>query len=160
MIPSASAIELINYGGQQRSYAQQYVIKTDVNGIMQDTNGNYAMVLTDPATRAQIFTPVGRCNVQLTSKSSVDGESFKNANDWMLGCVSSSATINEFWFSYDFYDNGQRKTAGDLLIFCDIDKYSEHYQNGYLEKAWSCLHNPWVDDSICVKIGSKTFILT
>ncbi len=40
ILPSASAIEFINYSAQQRIYAQQYVIETDVNGIMQDTKGN------------------------------------------------------------------------------------------------------------------------
>lgn len=308
ILPSASAIEFINYSAQQRIYAQQYVIETDVNGIMQDTKGNYAMVSANPKTHSQIYTPVGRYDVLLTSKSSVDalqnvdsiGQELKNdiiemsktaevcmgcdcntvsiyspdllptsqkgstyeyydghrmkveliskaahagfeniangrnmesiaasilnviisvvgvgsqkvgifgvgvtlmsaiydqagvnnvyssssnevqakirhhyerkytygelnhlSGDWMLGCVSSCTTIDEYVFSYDFYtDSGQRKAAGELKINCNETYYSEHFKEGYLEKAWYSLYSPWVDEGIHVKIGSKSFILT
>ena len=311
ILPTASAAELLRFDAQQREYAQQYCIQTSVNGIVQDADGNYAMVITDTGAKSQLLVPVGRQDVLLTSKASVnavqsidglgqelkddiiemaqhaqtdegcncnecntisiyspellpaaesyyyqyyDGhrmkvelitgdahagftplvkgnnfvgilsaivgiviavnnvdipkevsifgagvsllqEIFEHASvnnvypsstnsveakirfsyvhkytfgelshlsgDWLLGCVSSSATISEYIFSYDFYaDNGTRNAAGELYIWGNETIKTENFDSGHLRTAWLNLTHPWHDGQIEIGIGPKTFVLS
>lgn len=70
--PSADAIEQLQNDAVQSKYAEQYTIKTDVEDIVQDVNGNYAMVTTGIGGRSQTFVPVGRQDILLTSEESID----------------------------------------------------------------------------------------
>lgn len=311
ILPIASAAEFLQYDALQHKYAQQYCIETDVEGIVQDANGNYAMVDTDTKARSQMFIPVGRQDVLLTSEDSVktlqsieglgqelkddvvklakyaqahkecacddcntvsiyspdllstaqnvsyqyyDGhrmkvelitgdahagfvplakasnleavlsaivdvgfavaseavpkqvslfmsglslmrEIYKHANannvfpsssnssevkirfsyvikytfgelahlsgDWLLGCVSSSATVSQYIFSYDFYtEGGKRKVAGELYVLGSPPMYTTNFNSGHLRTAWLNLSHPWHDGQIELIIGPKTFVLT
>lgn len=70
--PSASAIEQLQYSSVQSRYAEQYVVKTDVEDIVQDINGNYAIVTTNDKYGTQTFVPVGRQDFLLTSEDSLE----------------------------------------------------------------------------------------
>ncbi len=307
---TASAAELLQYNAIQRSYAQQYCMKTDVEGIFQDADGNYAMAVAGTNAKQHMLIPVGRHDVLLTSETSVNslqsiegvGQELKNdviemaqyaqtyknydcddcstvsiyspdllpmaqnvsyqyydghrmkielltgdrhagftplvkgnnfkgvlsniidvvidrgvdipervsifgagvsllkeilkhasandvypssdntaeakirysyvrkytygelmhlSGDWMVGCMSTSATINEYIFSYDFYTNsGKREAAGEIFIFSNDTKYSENFVSGHLKTAWLNLSHPWADNGISINIGPKTFKLT
>lgn len=69
--PMAFANQASQYNAVQRSYAQQYTIETDIESLMQDANGNYAMVIADEKPGSQTYIPVGRQDVLLTSEDSV-----------------------------------------------------------------------------------------
>jgi len=322
MLPSASATEALQYDALQKEYVQQYCLETDVEGIVQDAEGNYAMVVTDMKVKSQELIPMGRQDVLLTSEDSVNallnvegvgqelkddvmemaqraqaheeydgdncntisiyspdllsatqnvspqyydynghrmkveiisadqdsgyvklaqgsnlpsvikgiidvviatisrestvgtvvsngiaylsifgaevslftailkhaginqiygtssskietklrwhytrkytyGELIPLSNEWRTGCVSSSATIEEYCFSYDLYNNnGQRIAKNDYIIKGNGILYSENYASTNLETAWLNLTHPWADDGISVKIGPLTFHLT
>lgn len=70
--PSAMAIEGMQYEAMQSKYAKQYVVKTDVEGIVEDANGNYAMVTTNISNDVKTYTPVGRQDFLLTSQESIN----------------------------------------------------------------------------------------
>lgn len=305
--PMAFANQASQYNAVQRSYAQQYTIETDIESLMQDANGNYAMVIADEKPGSQTYIPVGRQDVLLTSEDSVkklqsieglgqelkddviemaqyaqtheeydcntvsiyspellsdsnngvyyrfydghrmkveftvsdfntpfatiaSGNSFERvlssitnvalengvstvlsaifgpasslmqaiykdaaatnvsasssnmvevkirgsrvrqytfgelqhmSGNWLLGCVSSSVTIEEYVFSYDFYTSGgKRKAAGELNILKNQTINSQNYTSGHTRTAWLNLSHPWVDEGIRVKIGNKYFNLT
>lgn len=70
--PSAKAIDQMKYNDLQSRYAKQYVIETGIEGIVQDINQNYAMVITKSQGGPQTFIPVGKQDIVLTSQESLN----------------------------------------------------------------------------------------
>ncbi len=70
--PSAKAIDQMKYNSLQSRYAKQYVIETGIEGIVQDINQNYAMVITKSEGGPQTFIPVGKQDIVLTSQESLN----------------------------------------------------------------------------------------
>lgn len=137
VLPPASAAEAMRYNALQSIYAQQYVMKTEVKDVVQDVNGNYAIVSTDNANNTQTFLPVGRYDVFLNSEDSVNSlrnieglgqelindvvemaqRAEVNGEDAAMISVYSPALLpeNQSNSSYEYYDGNRFKI--ELLSF-------------------------------------------
>lgn len=63
--------KLDSSGDQKDEYLNNFKIQTDVEGIVKDDNGNYAIASVDDYSGNEIYIPVGKIDVPITSNDSI-----------------------------------------------------------------------------------------
>ena len=63
--------KLDNTSDLGNEYSNNYGIQTDVEGIVKDNNGNYAIANVDDLSGKEIYIPVGKIDIPITSNDSI-----------------------------------------------------------------------------------------